>query len=238
MTAVLVVQSLAIILLAVLVVGLLRSHADILRALHRLGVGEDFEHSHEPSMTPRERLNDDAPSDLSGTTLRGSSLHVGVSGTETRTLLAFLSTGCSACVSLWQDLAEDPTAGINAARLVVVAKGPEEESQSRLQELAPEGVTVVQTTEAWHDYGVPVTPYFVLVDGPTGSVIGEGSAPSWGQVRSLMKQAGADLEAKQTATLLADPVDRSELKADAELRKAGIGPGHPSLYPDQPPIDD
>lgn len=238
MTALMVVMGLAILLLAVLVVGLLRSHAEILRALHKLGVGEDFDHSHEPAMTPRERFNDNAPSDLSGVTLRGSSVHIGVSGNESRTLLAFLSTGCNACVGLWEDLAQDPTAGITAARLVVVAKGPEEESQSRLQAMAPPDVTVVQSTEAWQDYGVPVTPYFVLVDGPTGSVIGEGSAPSWGQVLSLMKQAGADLEAKQAATGIDEPIDRTELKADAELRKAGIGPGHPSLYPDRPPIDE
>lgn len=239
MTAVVVTLGLAVGLLAVLVVGLLRSHADILRALHRLGVGEDFEHSHTPSTpTPRTRLNDNAPSDISGQTLRGSTVNIGVSGTETRTLLAFLSTGCSACVTLWEDLAQDPTAGISGARLVVVAKGPDQESQSRLQALAPAGITLVQSTEAWDSYGVPVTPYFVLVDGATGTVVGEGSAPSWGQVHSLMQQAGADLASKQGINLLAEPIDRSELKADAELRKAGIGPGHASLYPDQAPIDD
>ncbi len=238
MTALMVLLGLVVLLLAVLVVGLLRSHADILRALHRLGVGEDFEHTHDATPTPRARLNDNPPADLSGESLRGSAMHVGVSGIEGQTLLAFLSTGCSACLTLWDDLARDPTAGITAARLVVVAKGPEEESQSRLEQLAPPGVTVVQTTQAWHDYGVPVTPYFVLVDGPTGSVIGEGSAPSWGQVISLMKQAGADLAARNRGSEVVDPIDRSEIRADAELRKAGIGPGHPSLYPDRAPIDE
>ena len=38
MTVLIVVQGLVILLLAVLVVGLLRSHAEILRALHDLGV--------------------------------------------------------------------------------------------------------------------------------------------------------------------------------------------------------
>lgn len=233
MTALLVAQGLATVLLAVLVVGLLRSHADILRALHKLGVGEDFEHTHSAAATPQVRLNDNPPADIAGQSLRGSTVQVGVSGTEGKTLLAFLSTGCSACLTLWDDLGNDPTGGITGARLVLVAKGPEEESQGRLEELAPSGVSLVQSTQAWHDYGVPVTPYFVLVDGPSGDVVGEGSATSWSQVRSLMQQAGADLAAKR------DPghVHRSgDLDADEELRNAGIGPGHPSLYPERPPI--
>jgi hypothetical protein len=235
MTPVLITMGLAIMLLAVLVVGLLRSHAEILRSLHELGVGEDLGHEHpESALSPRPRLNADAPSDLTGQTLRGSTVHIGVAGIEARTLLAFLSTGCTACLGLWNELADDPSAGIGGARLVVVAKGPESESQSRLQELAPSGVNVVQSSEAWESYGVPVTPYFVLVDGPTGTVVGEGSAGSWGQVRSLMRQAGADLEAKHAEI---EPAAHPEMKADAELRKAGIGPGHPSLYPDRAPID-
>lgn len=239
MTAILVAQGIAILLLAILVVGLLRSHADILRSLHKLGVGEDFEHRHEGAVSqaaPTSRLNDDPPADVSGQTLRGSAIHVGVSGTPSQTLLAFLSTGCSACIGLWEDLARDPTGGIGGARLVLVVKGPAEESPARLEQLAPGGVTLVQSSDAWVDYGVPVTPYFVLVDGATGTVVGEGSANSWGQVRSLMEQAGADLAAKASAKV-ANTEGELELRADAELRKAGIGPGHPSLYPERSPID-
>jgi len=69
-----------------------------------------------------------------------------------------------------------------------------------------------------------VTPYFVLVEGATGAVIGEGSASSWGQVRSLIGQAVADSDARSGA-------GDDEMLADRELRKAGIGPGHESLYP-------
>lgn len=234
MTALLVIEGLAIILLAVLVVGLLRSHAEILRSLHQLGVDGGTDHSsHSFSATPRPRLGSDAPADLAGETLRGSAVHVGVSGTDATTLLAFLSSGCSACLGMWNDLRTDPTAELGDIRLVVVTKGPEDESQSRLQELAPPGVTVVQTTQAWHDYGVPVTPYFVLIDGPTGEVVGEGSASSWGQVRSLMAQASADRVA------LADGRGGdTEMRADAELRRAGISEGHPSLYPEHAPMED
>lgn len=234
MTPLLVIEGLALLLLAVLVVGLLRSHAEILRSLHQLGVREDEGHSHGLSTTPRPRLNAEAPSDLAGQTLHGSAVHVGVSGTGTTTLLAFLSSGCSACIGLWEDLRADPTAQMGDTRLVVVTKSPEDESQSRLEELAPPGVTVVQTTQAWHDYGVPVTPYFVLIDGAAGDIVGEGSAASWGQVRSLMVQASADKAALRAESSM----DDSEFRSDAELRKAGIGPGHPSLYPDRPPVGD
>ena len=235
MTAVLVVMGLAIILLGALVIGLLKSHAEILRALHRLGAGEDAGtngHDNSFAASPRPRLTADAPADIVGQSLSGSTLKIGVVGVEQRTLLAFLSTGCSACQSLWHDLRADPTGGIDDARLVVVVKGGEAESASRLRELAPASATVVQSTPAWDDYGVPVTPYFVLVDGPTGDVVGEGSSASWGQVRSLIVQARAD----RTARIAAGAVG-TEFKADAELRAAGIGPGHPSLYPDDIPLE-
>ena len=235
MTAVIVTMGVAIVLLGVLVVGLLRSHAEILRALHRLGVGEDSGadgHDHSFAASPRPRLAADAPADIVGQSLSGSTLKIGVAGVEQRTLLAFLSTGCSACQSLWHDLRADPTGGMDEARLVVVVKGAEAESASRLRELAPASATVVQSTAAWDDYGVPVTPYFVLVDGPTGDVVGEGSSASWGQVRSLIVQANAD----RTARMAAGAVG-TEFKADAELRVAGIGPGHPSLYPDNVPLE-
>jgi len=41
MTALVVVEALAIVMLGILVAGLLRSHAEILRSLHQLGVGLD-----------------------------------------------------------------------------------------------------------------------------------------------------------------------------------------------------
>lgn len=234
MTALLIIEGFAILLLAVLVVGLLRSHAEILRALHQLGagVGDHDDHQAERFARPRPRLASNGAKDFVGTTLAGSTVHIGVSGTEHRTLLAFLSTGCASCLTLWEGMrVEDPLEGMENTRLVLVAKGREDESQSRLEQLAPRGYTLVQTTEAWEEYGVPVTPYFVLVDGSTGSVMGEGSASSWGQVRSLIGQAVADGEARSRG-------GDDEMLADRELRKAGIGPGHESLYPPEIPEEE
>jgi hypothetical protein len=231
MTAVLIIEGVAIVLLALLVVGLLRSNADVLRALHDLGAGE-------PGSSPtRSRHQHAAPEregvapDVSGTTLSGSALQVGVSGTGHPTLLAFLSTGCSACIGLWEGLGTGVgRIGSDDTRLVVVTKGPEAESASRLQDLAPEGVALVQSTQAWEDYEVPVSPYFVLVDGPSGAVIGEGSAGSWGQVGSLMGQALSDVGVARE-----ERIDNGDSRADAELRRAGIFPGDPRLYHDEGP---
>lgn len=231
MTAVLIIEGIAIILLAVLVVGLLRSNADVLRALHELGATEPgtaaSARRHQHAAPDREG----AAPDVAGTTLSGSALHVGVTGAQHPTLLAFLSTGCSACVGLWEGLETGVgRIGTDDTRLVVVTKGPEAESESRLRELAPNGVSLVQSTKAWLDYEVPVSPYFVLVDGPSGAVIGEGSAGSWGQVSSLMAQALAD-----AGTDRLDRLDNGEFRADAELRRAGIVPGDPSLYREERP---
>ncbi|MFO7299818.1 MAG: hypothetical protein DIU67_006460 [Actinomycetes bacterium] len=237
MTVVLVTMGLAIVLLAALVIGLLRSHGEILRALHQLGVNLDEPHdTHDHSFTNTPKLrpvSDSAPPDIAGTTLKGSAVKVGVAGVEHRTLLAFLSSTCSACLNLWNELKSDPTAGLND-RLVVVVKGPEAESPSRLRDLAHPEVTVVQSTEAWEEYQVPVSPYFVYVDGPTGDILGEGSIPTWDQVRSVIVQAAADRAVVTQA--MASGVD-PELRADIELRAAGITPGHPSLYPTSMPIE-
>jgi hypothetical protein len=77
------------------------------------------------------------------------------------------------------------------------------------------------STATWEAYQVPGAPYFVLIDGPTARVIGEGTAATWPQVRNLMTQAVADRDEPRT-------VNRA-------LRSAGIEPGDPSLYPEENP---
>ena len=77
---------------------------------------------------------------------------------------------------------------------MVVVKDPALESPSRLRELAPAGVEVVQSSAAWEDFGVAMSPYFCLVDGRTGAVRSEGSAMTWEQVGSLLRDALLDEE--------------------------------------------
>lgn len=234
--------------LSVLVVGLLRSHAEILRALHDLGIGEDGESTSRSSSAagfqvrpgvslPRTEGATSAVSDLVGVDPWGNPLSVAVAGVEHRTLLVFLSTGCLTCQDFWQAFADPSTLGLRPdVRPVIVVKDQAHESASRLQELAPAAVPVVSTNDAWEHYSIPVAPYFVLVDGTEERVVGEGAAATWEQVRGLLDQALSDLDASGGSWQRGrnPSAVRLDQLAEEELRRAGIGPGDPSLYGDDP----
>ena len=90
------------------------------------------------------------------------------------------------------------------------------------------------SSAAWTDYGVPGSPYFVFVHGPSGRVRGEGTGPDWDQVSSLLEQATgevahADQLAANRVRKPSSDADR-ESRIDAELLAAGVPPGDPSLY--------
>ena len=52
----------------------------------------------------------------------------------------------------------------------MVPQSPAEESLSDLVAMAPEGVDVVLSSQAWRDYEVPGSPHVVFVDGPSGRI--------------------------------------------------------------------
>jgi hypothetical protein len=275
MLAVVVAEGVAVALLAVLVLGLLRSHALILRALHELGAGLELEVAAsapasptgalpvrlEPGVVPPTRPAATRAAALTGTTLDDAPVQVSVDGGR-RTLLAFLSSGCSVCLAFWSELSSGDVDVPGGARLVVVTQGPEQDSVSRLRQLAGPRLEVVRSSAAWTDYGVPGSPYFVYVE--DGVVTGEGSSTTWAQVRDLMGQA-VDDAAGAAGNLrddddLGDLSDRGDLRQgdaapgvsgsgpdrddlaalDRQLLGAGIHPGHPSLYerpePPEPPV--
>ena len=111
-TTILVIESVVLVLLTVLVAGLLRSHAEILRRLHSLGAGLDPDApSPELASMPvelRARVSGSfaTAADLDGAGLRDDALHVPVVGTRHRTLLAFLSSGCLTCQTFWTAFAD------------------------------------------------------------------------------------------------------------------------------------
>ncbi len=207
MVALAIVLSVVVLLMGVLVAGLLRSHADILKALHDLGVGvgePGSAHGHDrrgrqdsaaaggtpvpltigPPL-PGERDSTSAPT-VVGVTPRGDALAVSVTGGGHLTLLAFLSSGCATCAGFWRAFQTPDRLGLPVhTRLVVVTKGPDMEIPGEVAAQTPEGLPVVMSTEAWSDYEVPGSPFFVLVDGASGRRIGEGVAnhfdrwPSW-----------------------------------------------------------
>ena len=222
-------------LLAVLVAGLLRSHAEILRALHELGAGLD------PDRAPRDaRLGLEVPrdrparagADLVGVTPGGDAISVGVVGVDHPTLVAFLTSGCSTCSGFWSAFADTRRLHVPGdARLVVATKGEEAESPARLAKFAPPEVPVVMSSDAWTDFDVPVAPYFAFVDGPTGAVIGEGAASTWEHLRDMMEQALADAGFASGRRGRRRSRQTREDRVDSELLRAGLDPGDPSLYP-------
>ncbi|HEY2771171.1 MAG TPA: hypothetical protein VGI87_11400 [Solirubrobacteraceae bacterium] len=208
MTILVSVETVLLVLLIVLVAGLLRSHAELLR---RVGAADgDSGRASAPPPTPRRKPGEAAPG-LIGDTPTGDPVSLSFEGGAAGpTLLAFLSTGCSTCAGFWDEFDDQALPG--GIRTVIVTKGSGREQPARVRELAPARVPVLMSSAAWGEYGVPGAPYFVLVD---GSVQGEGVATTWSALSSLVGDAIADGRAGVDETLAA----------------AGIGPDHPSLYP-------
>jgi hypothetical protein len=259
MVALVVVLTFVVLLLGILVAGLLRSHADILKALHDLGVGvgdpswsgtdaHDLRHDGPAAARavrvpftmgpplPAERDSISAPT-IAGVTPEGDAVAVAVTGRDTLTLVAFLSSGCATCAGFWEAFRRPERLALpDGIRLVVVTKGPEMEIPSAVAGRAHRALPVIMSTEAWGDYEVPGSPFFVLIDGVAGRRIGEGMAQHFDQVAELVRRAQADVR-------VSGPGSRSRVSAngldgparesanDEELLAAGIHPGHRSLYP-------
>lgn len=214
MTVVVAAETLLLGVLALFVIALLRSHAEILRRLEQLA-------PQAPLPQPEDRAAGEVETKaLEGATPDGGARRL-VLTPGPDTLLAFLSSGCSTCVDLLAALREDEVPLPPDLRLVVVAKDRRLERLRLFRPLAAR-VEVLMSSAAWEDFRVPGSPYFLHVDGSTGRISGEGSAGSWQQVASLIVDAGDDRAAP-------DSVNRTRI--DDTLAAAGIGPGHPSLRP-------
>jgi hypothetical protein len=229
-------ETIVLALLVVLVAALLRSHAEILR---RLGPPDEARSDPPgPLPEPPAVVTAHAPGDLVGTTLDGDAVKVSLGRTAPATLIAFLTSGCAVCGNFWDDLrrGRPPELGDDRdLRLLVVTKDSSHESPSRLTDLRPDDVPVIMSTAAWRAHRVPAAPYFVFVDG--GLVHGEGSATTWKQIASLMRDAEHDAR-HASATASANGNDRTD-RIDEVLQESGIVPGHPSLYPaGQPGAED
>ena len=214
MTAIVSIETVVLVLLLVLVIGLLRSHAEILR---RLGPLEQATVPRPPTPSP-PRTGQPAPV-LTGTTPDGDAVVLDFSGHgRAPTLLAFLTTGCTTCQAFWESLAE-PRLPQEVAT-VIVSHGTDRESPSRIRKLAPRNIPVVMSSAAWGDYRVPGAPYFVFVD---GTIRGEGVATTWDALASLVGDAIEDERA--------GGAQARGRHIDDVFAAAGIGPEDPSLYP-------
>src|SRR5919109_1250754 len=128
MTAIVSVETVLLVLLVVLVAGLLRSHAEILR---RLGPAEgDAAGAGIPDPPPSRQERVPAP-DLTGATPSGDAVRLSFAGAAAGpTLLAFLTSGCGTCAGFWESLAEPRLP--RGVQTVIVAHGPERERPAKL----------------------------------------------------------------------------------------------------------
>ena len=247
MLALVIVSTFVVLVLGILVAGLLRSHADILRALHDLGVGVGDPTATPvavadpvtltPTASPSASPPLGAAPAVAGITPGGDARAVAVDNSDHLTLLGFLSSGCTSCAAFWDALQEPGALRLpDRTRVVIVTKGPDREIPAEVAARTTNRIPVVMSTEAWLDYEVPGSPFFVLVDGTTGRKVGQGVASHVGQLAELVRRAEHDRGIKTApdrgrgeAAALDGP--GREAAADEVLRAAGILPGDPSLYP-------
>ena len=164
------VETVLLVLLVVLVAGLLRSHAEILR---RLGTGRGRGAARSAAAADRRpRRPESGAAPIAGTTPDGDAVALDFEGRASApTLLAFLTTGCSCCADFWQALGERRLPGVQT---VIVTHGSERERpRAAAGAGARPGCPVVMSSGACTDYEVPGSPYFVLV-GRVGSRRGLG----------------------------------------------------------------
>lgn len=251
MNAVVGVLSAVVIVLAVMVVGLLRSHAEILRRLHRLDGGDEHGRGAAATEVPVS-LRASAPEtrrppvDIAGAGLTDDVVVITVAGARHRTLLAFLSSTCGTCGAFWNAFARGEHSTLPAdVRLVVVARSEPSEDRAALRELAAPDVVVVLSDDAWDAYAVQGSPYFVLVD-PAAGVLGEGTGLEFVQLRRLLAQATGDAaflagDEPGPAPQPSGPSGRvaggrnDSQRIDHELLAAGLRPGDAALYPPEDP---
>lgn len=243
MTALLIVETVVLAMLCVLMAGLLRGYAAVLRRLHQLDSGAAAASSApppfrtaagipEPASGQRIEGRDEWASshDVDGLTLAGEIVSVRTVGVEHDTILAFLSSHCEGCTGFWHELAAPGSwTTPQGSRLLVVTKSPEDESPSVLTQLCPDDVDLVMSSQAWADFEVPGSPYVVVADGRTGRVKGEGSGSSFSQVGGLIRQSVDDSRHPAMARK-PDADRRRERDIDRILLTAGIGPQDASLY--------
>src|SRR5436190_16732693 len=158
MTALVAIETILLVLLSLLVAGLLRSHAEILRRLE--GLAPEDGRPVDPGLPPA-RDHQTPAFDVAGTTIEGDPIKLAMEATGRDTLLAFLSSGCLPCRAFWDGAEPVARQGLPGdARLILVTKDSAHESPSKLRDLAPSGVPVVMSSDAWERYAVQGSPYF------------------------------------------------------------------------------
>lgn len=233
MTILAIVDTVLLAVALVYIVALLRSHADILRRLTLLEERGPAAPGAASGLPEPSDVEIDDPAPISGTTLAGDSVALSFGAGSPPTLLAFLTSGCTSCAPFWAGLRERAGAPSLAGRVIVITHDATRESPARVARLAPGAAEIVMSSPAWEDYAVPASPHFVLTDG-RGGIRGRGSALSWAQLETMVGDAGADAErvdADAGRPVRGRTTEERAARSAQALARAGIGPGHPSLFP-------
>ncbi|MDH3190287.1 MAG: hypothetical protein OEM39_06565 [Acidimicrobiia bacterium] len=229
--AIVIVLALVVILMAMLIAGLLRSHAEILRKLEALGMGAD-DHDHRGSLSITAKPDRKPPSSLpgiSGVDPDGQPVTLSPTLGSHSALIAFLSTSCSSCTVFWENLDQpEMVFGGRTHRVIVATMGPNDESPTRAASLRRGKADVVMSTQAWEDYEVPGAPYFVVAD-PADGILGEGSADTFQALVGFLEDSLNDRRWDE-ATAARPPGGDREDRIDRELRAAGLEPNDERLH--------
>ncbi len=178
MTILVVAGAVVIGLLAMLVIGLTRKNAEVLRRL------EAAERTAEVSPTGAEAR------DIAGMGLNGKVVGVRVHEPGRSTLLAFMSTTCSNCGRFWKAFSDtEAIATLGDTRLIIVTYGTEHEVPTEIAEVAAPEIPLVMSSIAWNTYGIPGSPYFVMISGATGLITAKDSAGDWDDLLALVGSA-------------------------------------------------
>jgi hypothetical protein len=242
-------ETILLMIVSLLVIGLLRSHADILQRLHALGHGSAEEQTEAegnevgvadeiapglvpiPKSTPRQ---DSLPAltAVSGLSLELEEITVPLNLSHAYALLAFLGTGCLSCTDLWRDVEKVHDDLPETVNLVVVTKDPGEENVTKLRNVRPHTVPVVMSSELWAQCEIPGSPYFLLVDGRSHTIVAGGSATGWHQVISLLGDSMGELEITEELARVNGAERRRTVlqREDDELAAAGLMPDDSSFF--------
>jgi hypothetical protein len=235
--AIVIALSLIVIFMAMLVVGLLRSHAAILRKLESLGAGLDDDHRGTLAISERPPSAQPANArSIVGVDPDGDPVAISLTVGDEPVLIAFLSTSCSSCTVFWERLDRaEMVFGDRPHRVVIATLGPDEESPTRAKALQRGDADVVMSSQAWESYEVPGAPYFVIAD-PKEGVLGEGSAETFDALAQFLEDSTNDLAWDRRRARDSSGADRED-RIDRELRQAGIRPDDPRLHHQPGEID-
>src|SRR5689334_11532120 len=106
MTILVSIETVLLILIALLVAGMLRTHGEILRALRLGPSGEESEAAVPTRVGPPANVDEqllEPAADVVGVNLELRPLSVSMESNQ-NTLLGFLSSGCLSCVRFWEAL--------------------------------------------------------------------------------------------------------------------------------------